>query len=165
MSTRSSRPQGGSSLTGRKIIEARTRHSTKERAKKRAKEGAAVNMVRIEVVTLFPEMVQGAAAYGVMGRALERGIWTLACRNPRDFATDSYRTIDDRPYGGGPGMVMRAEPLTKALDAARQAMRTEGIARAPVVYLSPQGEPLRHSRVSNLAAEPGLILLAGRYEG
>jgi len=126
---------------------------------------AAASMVRIEIVTLFPEMVEDAAAYGVMGRALERGIWTLACRNPRDFATDSYRTIDDRPYGGGPGMVMLAGPLTKALDAARQAMRSAGIERAPVIYLSPQGEPLRHARVAKLAAEPGLILLAGRYEG
>lgn len=126
---------------------------------------AAAGTVRIEVVTLFPEMVQGAVAFGVMGRALERGIWTLACRNPRDFATDSYRTIDDRPYGGGPGMVMLAEPLTKALGAARRAMAAAGIPGAPVIYLSPQGEPLRHSRVARLAAEPGLILLAGRYEG
>ena len=118
--------------------------------------------MRIEVVSLFPEMVEGAAAFGVMGRARERGIWTLACRNPRDYATDSYRTIDDRPYGGGPGMVMRAEPLGKALDAARQAMHGEGIARAPVVYLTPQGEPLRHGRVATLGAEQGLILLAGR---
>jgi len=121
--------------------------------------------MRIEVVTLFPEMLDGAVAFGVMGRALERGIWTLACRNPRDFATDSYRTIDDRPYGGGPGMVMRAEPLAKALDAAREGMRAAGIVRARFVSLSPQGEPLRHARVSKLAAEPGLILLAGRYEG
>jgi tRNA (guanine37-N1)-methyltransferase len=122
-------------------------------------------MVRIEVVTLFPDMVRGAAGYGVMGRALERGIWSLECRDPRDFATDSYRTVDDRPYGGGPGMVMRAEPLTKALGAARQAMRTAGIDKPPVVYLSPQGEPLRHARVAQLAAEPGVVLLAGRYEG
>jgi tRNA G37 N-methylase TrmD len=102
--------------------------------KERTDERAAASMVRIEVVTLFPEMVQGAAAYGVMGRALERGIWTLACRNPRDFATDSYRTVDDRPFGGGPGMVMRAEPLTKALDAARRDMQAAGVERAPVVY-------------------------------
>ena len=136
-----------------------------ELTKERADERAAASMVRIEVVTLFPEMVQGAAAYGVMGRALERGLWTLACRNPRDYATDSYRTVDDRPFGGGPGMVMRAEPLTKALGAARNDMRAAGVARAPVIYLSPQGEPLRHARVAKLAAEPGLILLAGRYEG
>ena len=133
--------------------------------KERTEDRAAASMVRIEVVTLFPEMVQGAVAYGVMGRALERGIWTLGCRNPRDFATDSYRTVDDRPFGGGPGMVMRAEPLTKALDAARRDMQAAGVDRAPVVYLSPQGEPLRHARVAKLAAEPGLILLAGRYEG
>jgi tRNA (guanine37-N1)-methyltransferase len=120
-------------------------HSTKERTDERA----AASIVRIEVVTLFPEMVQGAAAYGVMGRALERGIWTLVCRNPREFATDSYRTVDDRPFGGGPGMVMRAEPLTRALDAARRDMQAAGVERAPVVYLSPQGEPLRHARVAS----------------
>src|ERR1700730_8514970 len=114
--------------------------------------------MRIEIVTLFPEMVEAAACYGVTGRALERGIWTLACRNPRDFATDSYRTVDDRPFGGGPGMVMRAGPLTKALDAGGQEMRAAGVERAPVIYLSPQGEPLRHARVAKLAAEPGLIL-------
>ncbi|MGH8799599.1 MAG: tRNA (guanosine(37)-N1)-methyltransferase TrmD [Casimicrobiaceae bacterium] len=121
--------------------------------------------MRIEVVTLFPDMVQAAAAHGVTGRALERGVWTLACRNPRDFATDGYRTVDDRPYGGGPGMVMLAGPLCKALEASRQAMAAAGIERARTVHLSPQGEPLRHLRVAALAAEPGLVLLAGRYEG
>ena len=121
--------------------------------------------MRIEVVTLFPEMVQDAACYGVTGRALGRGIWTLCCRDPRDFATDPRRTVDDRPYGGGPGMVMTAAPLEKALGAARAGLRAAGIDRAPVVHLSAQGEPLTHRRVVELGAERGLVLLAGRYEG
>ena len=121
--------------------------------------------MRIEVVTLFPEMVQSAARYGVTGRALERGLWTLNCRNPRDFAVDAYRSVDDRPYGGGPGMVMLAEPLQRAIGAARGELATAGVAAPRVVYLSPQGEPLRHERVAALAAESGLVLIAGRYEG
>ena len=82
--------------------------------------------MRIDVVTLFPEMVEHAARFGVTGRALERGLWRLATWNPRDFTTDNYRTVDDRPYGGGPGMVMLAEPLAQALTAARAAQREEG---------------------------------------
>jgi tRNA (guanine37-N1)-methyltransferase len=121
--------------------------------------------MRIEIVTLFPEMVEAAACYGVTGRALSRGIWTLSCRNPRDFATDSYRTVDDRPYGGGPGMVLTAEPLGKALEAAREGFRAAGIASVPVVHLSAQGERLSHRRVIELSAGPGMLLLAGRYEG
>ena len=121
--------------------------------------------MRIEIVTLFPEMVEAAACYGVTGRALSKGIWTLSCRNPRDFATDSYRTIDDRPYGGGPGMVMSAEPLDKALRAARESLRAAEIDDAPVVHLSAQGEPLTHRRVVQLATGRGMVLLAGRYEG
>jgi tRNA (guanine37-N1)-methyltransferase len=123
--------------------------------------------MRIEIVTLFPEMVEAAACYGVTGRALSKGLWTLSCRNPRDFATDSYRTVDDRPYGGGPGMVMTAEPLEKALLAAREGLRIAGVEidRAPVVHLSAQGEPLTHRRVVELSARSGIVLLAGRYEG
>ena len=120
--------------------------------------------MRIEVVTLFPEMVRNAALYGVTGRALERGLWALACRNPRDYAKDAYRSVDDRPYGGGPGMVMLAEPLELAIGAARAALDEAGVAAPKVVCLSPQGEPLRHGRVAALAAEAGLILVAGRYE-
>ncbi len=120
--------------------------------------------MRIEVVTLFPEMVRTAAQYGVTGRALERGLWALDCRNPRDFAGDAYRSVDDRPYGGGPGMVMLAEPLERAIGAARAAHGSAGVATPKVICLSPQGEPLRHSRVEALAAEAGLILVAGRYE-
>src|SRR5437764_10263072 len=103
--------------------------------------------MRIEIVTLFPEMVEAAACYGVTGRALSKGIWSLSCRNPRDFASDTYRTVDDRPYGGGPGMVMTALPLAKAIQAARDGLRATGIDAAPVVHLSARGEPLTHGKV------------------
>jgi tRNA (guanine37-N1)-methyltransferase len=121
--------------------------------------------MHIEVVTLFPELIEAVAAYGVTGRARDRGLWTLGTANPRDFATDRHRTVDDRPYGGGPGMVMLAGPLEKAIDAARAQAAARGVARARVIYMSPQGEPLHHRRVAELAAEPGLIVIAGRYEG
>ena len=117
--------------------------------------------MRIEVVTLFPELVDSVARWGVTGRARERGLWTLGTVNPRDFATDRHRTVDDRPYGGGPGMVMLAQPLEQAIAAARER---SGV-RARVIYLSPQGEPLKHERVAALAKEDALVLLAGRYEG
>jgi tRNA (guanine37-N1)-methyltransferase len=120
--------------------------------------------MRIEVVTLFPEMVYHAAQYGVTGRALDRGLWSLVCRNPRDYASDAYRSVDDRPYGGGPGMVMLAVPLVRAIDAARVALRAGGVAGPKVVCMTPQGEPLRHRRVAELAAEAGLIVVSGRYE-
>src|SRR5206468_2180969 len=96
---------------------------------------------------------------GITSRALDAGLWALTTWNPRDFTTDNYRTVDDRPYGGGPGMVMLAEPLERALDAARAA----GGGR--VVYLSPQGLKLDHRKVMALAAEPAVTLLCGRYEG
>jgi tRNA (guanine37-N1)-methyltransferase len=124
-------------------------------------------MLRVAVVTLFPELVEAAVRYGITGRALDAGLWRLACVNPRDFATDNYRTIDDRPYGGGPGMVMLADPLVRALDAAI-ARVNEGDETAPrprVVYLSPQGERLTHGRVLELKDAGSLVLLAGRYEG
>ena len=119
----------------------------------------------VEVVTLFPEMVDVASRYGVTGRARERGLWTLNCRNPRDFATDAYRSVDDRPYGGGPGMVMLAEPLEKAIAAAKEVMRESGVVEPRVVHLTPQGRPLTHAHVEKLAKERGLVLVAGRYEG
>jgi tRNA (guanine37-N1)-methyltransferase len=123
--------------------------------------------VRIDVVTLFPAMVEHAAGFGVTGRARERGLWQLAAWNPRDFATDGYRTVDDRPYGGGPGMVMLAEPLAKALAAARAAQAAAGAAFSRTIHLSPAGRPLTHARVAALAArgDAGYVLLAGRYEG
>lgn len=124
--------------------------------------------MRIDVVTLFPEMVEHAAKFGVTGRALQRGLWRLGVWNPRDFVNDRHRTVDDRPYGGGPGMVMMAEPLAAALSAAREAQARDGRASTRMLYLSPAGKPLTHRRVAELAAEgetTGLVLVAGRYEG
>jgi tRNA (guanine37-N1)-methyltransferase len=124
--------------------------------------------MRIDVVTLFPEMIGHAARFGVTGRALERGLWRLGVWNPRDFVVDRYRTIDDRPYGGGPGMVMLAQPLAKALGAARSAQEADGCGTTRTLHLSPAGAPLVHKRIVELAAtaeETGLVLLAGRYEG
>jgi len=122
---------------------------------------------RIDVVTLFPAMVADAAKVGVTGRAAERALWSLRCWNPRDYATDAYRTVDDRPYGGGPGMVMMAAPLAAAIAAARQAQAADGVTRTHVVHLTPAGRPLKHADVVAMAArrEEGLVLLAGRYEG
>src|SRR5664279_3294260 len=124
--------------------------------------------MRFDVVTLFPEMVAHAAAFGVTGRALERGLWQLSTWNPRDFTQDNHRTVDDRPYGGGPGMVMMPEPLEAAIRAARVRQRAAGLVSSRVVYLSPQGAPLTHQRVMRFVGQvdvEGLILLCGRYEG
>ena len=120
--------------------------------------------MRIEVVTLFPDLVTDAAAYGVTGRAREKGLWSLDTINPRDFASDPHRSVDDRPYGGGPGMVLLAEPLEQAITAARGRLLHSGVRAPRVIYMSPQGEMLRHARVVELAALPGLVLVAGRYE-
>jgi tRNA (guanine37-N1)-methyltransferase len=122
-------------------------------------------MYQFDVVTLFPEMFESVTGSGVTGRARERKLYELVLWNPRSFAAGSYRTVDDRPYGGGPGMVMMAEPLEKALTAARQRQKSAGVTRARTVYLSPQGRPLEHRRVMEYAALQGLTLLAGRYEG
>jgi tRNA (guanine37-N1)-methyltransferase len=123
--------------------------------------------MRIDVVTLFPELVDHAARFGVTGRALERALWQLGTWNPRDYATDNYRTVDDRPYGGGPGMVMLAEPLAKAVRAARTRQRELGMAVTRTIHLSPAGAPLTHRRVVELASadRTGYVLIAGRYEG
>ncbi|HET7669701.1 MAG TPA: tRNA (guanosine(37)-N1)-methyltransferase TrmD [Burkholderiales bacterium] len=115
--------------------------------------------MRFDVVTLFPQMFSAVTESGITGRALQAGLWQLKTWNPRDFTTDNYRTVDERPYGGGPGMVMLAEPLEKALDAATAA----GGGR--VVYLSPQGRKLDHRRIMEIAGESSLTLLCGRYEG
>ncbi len=117
-----------------------------------------------EVVTIFPEMVDAAARHGVTGRALERGVWQLRCHNPRDHAHDAYRRIDDRPFGGGPGMVMLAEPLSACLRTVQQGRRDEGRSPARIIHLSPRGAPLTQRRVQDLATEPALVLLCGRYE-
>ena len=107
--------------------------------------------MRIDVVTLFPDMVAQAAGYGVTGRARERGLWHLRLWNPREFTTDNHKTVDDRPYGGGPGMVMLAEPLAQAIAAAKSAQRAEGVTAPRVIHLSPAGVPLTHERVLALA--------------
>lgn len=113
------------------------------------------------VVTLFPEMFEAVTAYGVTGRAVRNGLIDVRCWNPRDFTLDKHRTVDDRPYGGGPGMLMKVQPLRDAIAAARSAAG-EG---ATVIYLSPQGRRLDHAGVRELAARQKLILVAGRYEG
>jgi tRNA (guanine37-N1)-methyltransferase len=118
----------------------------------------------IELVTLFPDLVEPAARFGVTGRAIERGIWRLRCWNPRDQTSDAYRRVDDRPFGGGPGMVMMAEPLAACLSALHARRAADGLPRARVVHLSPTGAPLTQARVAELAALPGLALLCGRYE-
>lgn len=117
--------------------------------------------MRIDVVTLFPDLIRTAADCGVSGRARRAGIWQLEVWNPRDFTHDRHRTVDDRPYGGGPGMVMLAEPLRQAIRAARVAQG--GLARA--VYLSPQGRRFDQAVARELSACPGVVLVAGRYEG
>ncbi|HET9679767.1 MAG TPA: tRNA (guanosine(37)-N1)-methyltransferase TrmD, partial [Gammaproteobacteria bacterium] len=117
--------------------------------------------MKFDVVTLFPELVTGTLDHGVTGRALRVGQLELACWNPRDYSTDKHRTVDDRPYGGGPGMVMKVEPLRAAIRAAKAGAAK----KTPVVYVSPQGRPLDQAGVAELASQPGLILVAGRYEG
>lgn len=121
-------------------------------------------MKQYDVITLFPRMFDAVTAWGVTGRAHERGVYGFETWNPRDFAANAYRTVDDRPYGGGPGMVMMADPLAKAIGAARQRQDESGV-RGRVVYLSPQGRQLDHGAVQELAALPGMVLLCGRYEG
>lgn len=118
--------------------------------------------LRFDVVTLFPEMFAAITASGITRRALDRQLWQLQCHNPRDWTQDTHRTVDDRPYGGGPGMVMLPGPLDAAISFAQQS---GGVPFRPVIYLSPQGKPLEHKRVCELAEGPGAVLLCGRYEG
>jgi len=113
------------------------------------------------VVSLFPEMVAQVAEHGVVGRAAMSGLLELTFENPRDYADDAHRTVDDRPYGGGPGMVMKVEPAASAIRAARAGLPEGSL----VVCLSPQGQVFDQSIARRYAAMPGLILLAGRYEG
>jgi tRNA (guanine37-N1)-methyltransferase len=117
--------------------------------------------MHLQIVSLFPEFAGSVAGFGVVGRAASRGLVTLECRNPRDYTDDAHRTVDDRPYGGGPGMVMKVEPLAAAIRAARAAA-PQG---SPVVCLSPQGAVFDQAMAREFAASPGLILVAGRYEG
>lgn len=127
----------------------------------RAVVGAGTGPVTFEVITLFPEMFAAIERSGITRRAMERSLWRAQYTNPRDFAQDAHRTVDDRPYGGGPGMVMMAEPLAQAILScmARHAVPPK------VVHFSPAGERLTHRRVMELVDEPALVLLCGRYEG
>jgi len=113
--------------------------------------------MRFDVITLFPEMIQDACTHGVTGRAVDRSLIDVRCWNPRDEAQDAHRSVDDRPYGGGPGMVMMAEPLERTLAKVRAS-----VPESPLVYLSPQGKPVTQAM---LEPRGGLILLCGRYEG
>lgn len=118
----------------------------------------------IGVVSLFPEMFRAISENGVTGRAVKNKLLAINCWNPRDFTLDKHRTVDDRPYGGGPGMLMMVQPLQDAILAAKQAAREAGY-EAKVIYLSPQGQRLNHLGAQSLASIDALILVAGRYEG
>lgn len=118
--------------------------------------------MRFDIVSLFPEMVMNAANYGVTGKAIENGIVDLAVWNPRDFTHDRHKTVDDRPYGGGPGMVMKYQPLLDAVDAAKLHAHS---ARRRVICLSPQGKLISQQLLQEVSASEQLILIAGRYEG
>jgi tRNA (guanine37-N1)-methyltransferase len=120
--------------------------------------------MRFDVLTLFPGLFDALLDFGISGRAMDRGLFRFKAWNPRDFATDAYRTVDDRPYGGGPGMVMLAGPLDAAMDAMEAELEQEGLA-PHVIYFTPRGTQLGHARVMELARRPALTMLAGRYEG
>ena len=126
--------------------------------------------MQIGLITLFPEMFAGLSEYGVSGRAIAAGLVHLRCWNPRDFTEDRHRTVDDRPFGGGPGMLMKTGPLLAAIEAAKTGLAGKGEdgkrdEPPPVLYLSPQGQPLQQTGVAELAARPSMILLCGRYQG
>jgi tRNA (guanine37-N1)-methyltransferase len=118
-------------------------------------------VIHFDCVTLFPQMFAALTESGITGRALKTAHYSLELWNPRDFTSDNYRTVDDRPYGGGPGMVMLAEPLDQAIRAAKARVAGGG---RKVIYLSPQGRVFDHAKVMELAAGPGAVLLCGRYE-
>jgi tRNA (guanine37-N1)-methyltransferase len=116
--------------------------------------------MRFDVISLFPEMFDAITKHGITSRAFDKKIYVLNVINPRDFTLDNHKTVDDRPYGGGPGMVMLAEPLSQAISAAKTLNAT-----AKVIHLSPRGKPLTHEKVMQLSQQQGLILIASRYEG
>ena len=120
--------------------------------------------MQFDVVSLFPEMFAALTQSGVTRRAFEQERWGLRLWNPRDFTSDRHRTVDDRPYGGGPGMVMLAKPLEATINAAKARQVELGLPPPRVVFMSPQGKPLTHERVMALKDEPGLVVLCGRYE-
>ena len=117
--------------------------------------------MRFDVISLFPEMVSNAARFGVTGKAIVEGVVDLNTWNPRDFTVDKHRTVDDRPYGGGPGMVMKLQPLSDAVTAAKQS----GCVKTCVICLSPQGQPLKQAMLQRISEYEQIILVAGRYEG
>jgi len=121
--------------------------------------------MRFDVITLFPALFDALLDFGITGRAMDRGLFQFKTWNPRDFATDKYRTVDDRPYGGGPGMVMLAEPLDTALDVICAEAQQQNNLTPHVIYFTPRGKPLNHQKVMELAKHPALTLIAGRYEG
>ncbi len=120
--------------------------------------------MRFDVISLFPDMFDAITKFGITSRAIERKIYSVNVINPRDFTQDNHKTVDDRPYGGGPGMVMLAEPLAKAVEMAKQQQLALGI-KPYVIHLSPRGVTLNHQKVMQLSQMQGLILLASRYEG
>ena len=117
--------------------------------------------MKIALITLFPDMFEAVTGFGISGRAVKNGLVELAFFNPRDFTEDKHRTVDDRPYGGGPGMVLMIEPLRRSISAAREWIEEQ----TTVVYLSPQGKVLSQAAVNGFAEQKSLILIAGRYEG
>jgi tRNA (guanine37-N1)-methyltransferase len=117
--------------------------------------------MRIALVSLFPDMFAAVSEHGVTGRAVRQGQVSLSHNNPRDYTVDAHRTVDDRPYGGGPGMLMKIDPLQQAIAAARRVVGSD----ARVIYLSPQGQLFHHGKAMELAQLPALVLVAGRYEG
>lgn len=117
--------------------------------------------MKISVVTLFPEMFTAVSKSGITGRAIENGLVSLDFANPRDFTQDKHRTVDDKPYGGGPGMLMKVAPLKAAIESAKAAVGPE----CEVIYLSPQGQPMTQQIMQDLSERSGLVLVAGRYEG
>ena len=119
---------------------------------------------KFDVITLFPEMFDAITKYGITSRALQQKIYDVQFWNPRDFTTDNHKTIDDRPYGGGPGMVMLVEPLEQAINSAKASQAEKSI-ESWVIHLSPAGKPLTHEKVMQLSKKQGLVLLASRYEG
>jgi tRNA (guanine37-N1)-methyltransferase len=122
-------------------------------------------VIQFDVVTLFPPMFDAISQHGITARAIENKLYSLSLWNPRNYTIDNHRTVDDRPYGGGPGMVMLAEPLEQAIEAAKARQIAAGVAKPKVIHMSPSGKPLTHEIVMDLASEQGLVVLASRYEG
>lgn len=121
--------------------------------------------MKFEIVTLFPEMFSAITDYGVTGRAVKNGLIELGYTNPRDFTQDVHRTVDDRPYGGGPGMLMLVEPLLAAIASAKARLESAGVASPRVVYVSPQGQSFNQQAAKGFSERQGMVFLCGRYEG